>query len=134
MTQNEGMIRRCASVLAGIPLYDPLRSIYHATLHRAGSRELRVIRSSYAPFVKRGQIVFDIGANRGEHTALILSLGVRVVAVEPNETCARRLCSHFWGRRVSVVQAAVGDDPSEATLHLGSSDTLSTLSERVAAA
>lgn len=37
----------------------------------------------YAQFIKRGDLVFDIGANRGMKTYAFRKLGARVVAVEP---------------------------------------------------
>lgn len=128
VTNKHGNIGQKASFLLGTPLYDPLRAVYHAMVNSAGSKVFNAIQSWYAPFLTRGDLAFDIGANRGEHTAAILGLGVRVVAVEPNEVCASRLRRRFWGRTVSVVQSAVGAERGEAILHLGESDTLSTLS------
>lgn len=55
-------------------------------------------------------------------------LGARVVAVEPNRACARRLRGRFFGRRVTVEETAVGQEVGEAVLHIADSDTLSTLS------
>ena len=37
----------------------------------------------YEPFIERGDLVFDIGANRGMKTTAFLKLGARVVAVDP---------------------------------------------------
>ena len=36
----------------------------------------------YARFVKRGDLVFDIGANNGDDTGFYLAKGFRVVAVD----------------------------------------------------
>jgi FkbM family methyltransferase len=41
----------------------------------------------YRQFIKRGDLVFDVGANVGEKTAAFLAAGARVVAVEPNPVC-----------------------------------------------
>lgn len=121
-------IRRRMSILEGTPIYDPLRSFYHATLHREGAKVPDAIALWYAPFIRPGDTVFDVGANHGEHTAVMLRLGARVVAVEPNGACARRLRGRFFGRRVAIEETAVGHEVGEAVLHIADSDTLSTLS------
>ena len=41
--------------------------------------------------VQEGDLVFDIGANVGDMTALYLELGARVVSVEPQEECLKGL-------------------------------------------
>jgi FkbM family methyltransferase len=58
---------------------------------------------------QEGDLVFDIGANVGDMTALYLELGARVVSVEPQEDCLKSLKVRF-GRhpRVSIVPMAVG--------------------------
>src|SRR6266481_9284314 len=48
-------------------------------------------RHFYRQFIQPGDLVFDVGANIGGKTAAFLSLGARVVAVEPNPVCAHRL-------------------------------------------
>ena len=59
--------------------------------------------------VQEGDLVFDIGANVGDMTALYLELGARVVSVEPQEECLKSLEVRF-GRHplVSIVPMAVG--------------------------
>jgi FkbM family methyltransferase len=60
-------------------------------------------------FVQEGDLVFDIGANVGDMTALYLELGARVISVEPQEECLKRLDVRF-GRHplVNIVPMAVG--------------------------
>ena len=48
-------------------------------------------RRFYRQFVKRGDLVFDIGANKGAKAMALLSLGARVVAVEPNPACTKAI-------------------------------------------
>jgi len=59
--------------------------------------------------IKEGDLIFDIGANVGDSTALYLELGARVISVEPQEECLKSLEVRF-GRhpRVSIVPMAVG--------------------------
>ena len=82
----------------------------------------------YAQFVSKGNLVFDVGANVGEYTEVFLELGARVVAIEPNPSCASLLEQIPPRQRVVVKRAALGNTKSEAILHLCDLDGLSTLS------
>jgi FkbM family methyltransferase len=59
----------------------------------------------YRDFVRRGDLVFDIGAHVGDHIAGFRRLGARVVAVEPQPSCFR------------VLEALYGDDPGVSLVH-----------------
>jgi FkbM family methyltransferase len=85
-------------------------------------------RAFYGRFLGRNDLCFDVGANVGNRTAVFLALGARVVAVEPQEACAAALRQKFRGRRLEVVQAALGAAPGEAELLLAPYDTVATLS------
>ena len=52
-------------------------------------------RRLYARFVRPGDLVFDIGAHHGVKSAAFLSLGAKVVAVEPNPNCVASLSKRF---------------------------------------
>ncbi len=74
-------------------------------------------RALYREFVHSGDLCFDIGANIGDRTRAFLSLGARVVAVDPQPSCIQRL--HFaFGRnpRVAIMSQGVGAEPGEADL------------------
>jgi FkbM family methyltransferase len=60
-------------------------------------------------FVRRGDLVFDIGAHVGDRVASFRRLGARIVAVEPQPATIRVL-KLFYGRRadVAIEAAAVG--------------------------
>jgi FkbM family methyltransferase len=63
---------------------------------------------------RAGELVFDIGANHGSKTATFLSLGARVVAVEPDEINQDVLKQKFLRRRLArrpviIVDKAVSD-------------------------
>ena len=49
----------------------------------------------YRGFINPGDLVFDIGANVGQKTGAFLSLGAKVIAVEPNPPCAERIREKF---------------------------------------
>ncbi len=72
----------------------------------------------YRPFVPAGGLCFDVGAHVGQRTRCWRRLGARVVAVEPQRDCLavlRVLCGHDPG--VTIVPAALGREPGEATLY-----------------
>lgn len=63
----------------------------------------------YSQFIKQGDLCFDIGAYIGERTRIFLELGARVVCVEPQAKCVKRLTQTFGkNKQVSIVAQAVG--------------------------
>lgn len=63
---------------------------------------------------QRGDLIFDIGANRGAKTEIFLRLGARVIAVEPDEACQAILRDRFLRYRiksspVTLVDRAASD-------------------------
>jgi FkbM family methyltransferase len=81
----------------------------------------------YRALVQPAGLCFDIGANVGDRTDLFVSLGARVVAVEPQPGCAAELRRRFGGR-IHLVEAALGPEPGAAELLVASYHTLSSLS------
>jgi FkbM family methyltransferase len=77
----------------------------------------RNLRRFYSIFVGPGDLVFDIGANVGAHSAALLALDARVVSVEPQRGCVEQLRRRF-GSRVVIVAQAVAAEPGEAELLL----------------
>lgn len=51
---------------------------------------------SFAPFIQPGDLVFDIGANRGRKTWIFRKLGAKVVAVEPLFAFGYEFVPEFW--------------------------------------
>lgn len=55
-------------------------------------------------------LIFDIGANRGQRTAVFAGLGAKVIAVEPDGSNQALLARRFAGReQVTLVAKAVSD-------------------------
>ena len=69
-------------------------------------------RLFYGQFVGSRQLFFDVGANVGDRTCCFRSLGVRVVAVEPQPACVASLRRRF-GSDPGVAIEAVGLDEVE---------------------
>ena len=83
----------------------------------------------YSQFIRPGDLCFDVGANMGRRTAVLLRLKAKVVAVEPQEQCMKRLQGRFRGNgNVVLVHGAVGEKPGTATMRLCDSHSLSSLS------
>ncbi|MHB8439081.1 MAG: FkbM family methyltransferase [Acidimicrobiales bacterium] len=85
-------------------------------------------RNLYAQFVTPGDLCFDIGANIGTRVKVLLSLGARVIAVEPQATCCQIL-SRFESKNMTVVAAGVSEQPGTALLRSTSADTIASMSD-----
>jgi FkbM family methyltransferase len=84
----------------------------------------------YARRLRYRDLAFDIGANNGIHSQLMLARGARVVAVEPQRELVRKIVARC-PRGVVIVPMAVGDTPGQATLHTASAeDTVASLDPR----
>jgi FkbM family methyltransferase len=99
-------------------------AIYRAIPFRA-----RRLRRLYAQFVRSGDLVFDIGGHIGNRTRAFLSLGCRVVILEPQPAFAQLLRRGFARHAsVEVVEAAVTDAGGRAELAISErTPTVSTL-------
>lgn len=92
----------------------------------------RGLRRLYAPLVKEGDLVFDVGAHLGDRAFAFAALGAKVVAFEPQPNVVR------WLRRlvrddarIEVRAEAVGQESGTARLTISRRNpTVSTLSSR----
>jgi FkbM family methyltransferase len=105
-----------------------MRSIAGALIERwrAGGQRAAAKRF-YAGFVRAGDLVFDVGANVGDRTAVFRALGARVVAVEPQGSCLERLRATF-SRDPEVRIVAAGLAAARGTMELSICDTAPTIS------
>lgn len=71
--------------------------------------------------------MFDVGANQGDRSALFVSLGAHVIAVEPQSALIDQLRTRFNGN-ARIVHSAVGSKQGSTTLFLSSEHGLSTVS------
>lgn len=71
----------------------------------------------YAPFIKPGDLCFDIGAHLGDRIRAWVRLGARVIALEPHPTMMSWL-RRWYGHRpnVTLIEQAVGAQPGRSTL------------------
>jgi FkbM family methyltransferase len=84
----------------------------------------------YRRFLAPGDLAFDIGSHVGDRIGAFRRCGARVVALEPQPTCARAIRSIYAGDdAVTVLEQACGPRPGRLTLHVNSSNpTVSTAS------
>jgi FkbM family methyltransferase len=108
-----------------IGLYKPTRAL-HRALNRSERRHFRAQQLLLGQFIKAGDLAFDVGANIGDRTEILLSLGASVVAFEPQPICAREISAR-GNERLTVVQKAVGETEGTARLHLKSANVQSSL-------
>ncbi len=109
------------------------RNVRDAIIRRApwiSPRNRRAYRF-YRQWIGPDDLCFDIGAHRGERTRLFLALGARVVALEPQATCAADLRQTFRQQEtVTIVQKAVMASSGRMTLNIcEEATTLSTFAE-----
>jgi FkbM family methyltransferase len=86
------------------------------------------IKETYEALVGNGcapRCVFDIGANYGLHSLLLLAHGVRVISFEPNPACHEFLArlENLNGLRFSVEGTAVGSIDGTAELFFPDTNT-----------
>jgi FkbM family methyltransferase len=84
--------------------------------------------SFFSDLLGPDRLCFDVGANIGEETEILLGAGARVVAFEPQPDCMRELkarCGHH--RKLRAVQSVLGAEPGEATMYIRERNTKSSL-------
>ena len=80
--------------------------------------------------ISNGSLCFDIGANVGKKTELFLSLGARVVCIEPQSNCINILNEKFkHNQNVKIVNTALGEKEDKLDIFISPSDTVSTMSK-----
>jgi FkbM family methyltransferase len=85
----------------------------------------------YGTFVGPGDLCIDVGAHRGDRTAIFLGLGATVVAVEPDPRAVAALRRRFSSdSRVHLVAAGLSATSGVMQLHVSSTaSTVSSMSD-----
>ncbi len=99
-------------------------------IYRGNPLKRRRARAFYRQFIRPGDLCFDIGAHVGDRLAHFLSLGARVVAVEPQPRLMAGLKRRFGNDpRVILISAALGSARGKARLAIDPAHpTVATLS------
>jgi len=82
----------------------------------------------YSAFIKKGDLVFDVGANKGNRTVIFLELGAKVVAVEPQKECYEHLTKRF-GNTIELIKLGLGEKESKETMYVSGSTLISSFSK-----
>lgn len=117
-------------VLYRTQMFFPLRSCYETFFDRKSKSRRRQMRILYAPFISKGDIVFDVGANIGVYSEIFTELGAKVVAVEPNPRCCESLFRLAQCRLVHVEQCAAGSTSGSAGIRICELSPISTMTDR----
>ena len=87
--------------------------------------------SFYSQFIKKGDLVFDVGANVGSRSKLFLNLGSKVVAFEPQPELSEHLIQHLrHHKNFSLMPIGLGANPSIVELNISDAHVLSSMSNR----
>ncbi len=116
---TESAIRRAREALGGdLGALERSLAVYYGDPARDAAMD-----ALYARFVKPGSLAFDIGSHVGDRICSFRRLGARVVALEPQPTCARVIRAiHGGDTDVTLVQSACGAEEGILKLHVNSTN------------
>ena len=107
---------------------------FNASMERraVAVRQKEALRAFYCRFVRSQDLCFDVGANMGNRTEVLLDLGTRMICIEPQPICVKRLRKRFGkNENVVIVEAALGEKEGEGELAVCEQEpTISTMSQR----
>ena len=94
-------------------IYDAYWNVFDSHIIEDRRKEASFYRTLLEGF-REGDLIYDVGANQGYKTGIFLSLGARVVAVEPDESCQTILKQRFLTFRLrkkplTIVGKAAGE-------------------------
>jgi FkbM family methyltransferase len=136
--------RQAQTILKRAGLYYRLKASYIDDLYRGVAdrnsvrdrdRQINFYRQ-LLPDLRRGDIVFDVGANEGLKADLFLRMGARVIAIEPDETNQAILRKRFLKLRLArkpvvIVGKAVSDSDGVESMWIdGPGSAVNTLSQK----
>lgn len=116
-------------------VYDLYWKVADRRLIEARSKELECYRSLLSGF-RKGDLIFDVGANDGTKTDVFLRLGARVVSIEPDEANQEILRGKFLQyrvvpKRVVLVGKALSDKNAVETMWIdGPGSAVNTFSRK----
>lgn len=120
---------KAGDILATLHVHKPARSLYRLFFGLEGRRRRKQLTDFYAPLIKPGDLVYDVGANIGVYSEIFCFLGARVVAFEPVPDCVRQLRRWLPSKRVTVIEASVGAVPGIGRLHISNVRSSSSMSD-----
>ena len=123
------MIRPFLKYFGLLPYLKAFKERYIPSKEQKHEKAIIPLRQSfYRKFIVDGDLCFDIGANIGNRTRIFLSLGAKVVAVEPQKECAKFLELRF-GKKINLVKCALGKSDGEGVMFISETSEISSLSK-----
>ncbi len=99
--------------------YKALRWVQDHVVDRSRLREFGQRREFYRQLVGENDLCFDVGANIGDISSVLLDLGARVVAVDPQPAAMRELKARLaHHKNLTCVEAGLADKPGQLDLYL----------------
>lgn len=93
-------------------------------------KEFNQRKKMYSKLVKKGGLVFDVGANVGNRTEVLLNLGAKVVAVEPQSNCINILKDKFGSHpNFNLFEGGMSEKEGKTTIFVANVDTISSMSQ-----
>lgn len=81
----------------------------------------------YSNFINKRDLCFDIGANKGRKSKLLLSLGAKVIAFEPQSSCSKFL-NDIDNKNFNYLPIAVGPKDEMKSLNIANHIEVATFS------
>ena len=99
--------------------YKTLRWVQDHIVDRSRLKEFGQRQQFYRKLINENDLCFDIGANIGDISAVLLRMGARVVAVDPQPAAMRELKARLGhNKNLTCVEAGVADKPGQLNLYL----------------
>ena len=115
--------------LGVLPYLHVLRENYFPTnYHKKALLANQDYMVFYSQFVKKGDLSFDIGAHRGHRTEILLQLGAKVVAIEPQKDLYKYLKFKF-GKKIQLENCGISSKNGTEALFINNYSSLSTFSQ-----
>ena len=114
------------------PIYNRSETVRYFITTLRMNKENRIIKKKrilfYSDFIKEGDLCFDVGANFGNRTNIFLTLGAKVIAIEPQDECVEFLRRKYRDK-IIIEQKGVGAEPAIKDFYICDTSVLSTFSE-----
>lgn len=110
-------------------LKDLARPIMHPDIYKEYRKLKKSRHSFYLSFLKKDDLVFDVGANFGNRVEIFLGSKAKVIAFEPQEICQEYLKLKF-GSKITIRTEALGEKEELLPIYINEKDpTISSLSK-----
>lgn len=100
-------------------LYRPTRYLVDHLIDRRRIHDHQQRQKFYRQMIAPGELCFDVGANIGDYTDSLTSIGARVIAIDPQPSCIKELRARFDRNNLATIApVAVGETEGSAKFFL----------------